>query len=744
MPGREVSGVDAAQEVLIQSARRFHRNAQIVPSVYRHMLATDIYDYFMMSWGDHKGNAALAYGSIGTNVGIAAGFDFGVLLLPGILQLSVNVAANQLVAEEALFLIHRAMPDKWISQASRTRERRQVLYHVDQPVTFLSLAGYRMQYDIKLAAAASIGIGSVVDGLGGSYPLGAFGITLQGLDLSGQYTTAVFRYKDEQPGLYRHGRDPRLLTDFTAALGERHTHYLKRDAVDWLKWVRKKHIDPLAGNVLTNPLKKVFFNLPGFRFPGFVASTTAVKDKLREIDQVLKTPGHGLQDPVKTRITDRIGRIYRRIQDAERSQQAYRIPTKSARVPDALAVKDLCYLTLSNKKKTGQFKYSILNSPADGAMGGGTGIGKNLAGNPDGESYEDKRLVAVSSFTVPSITIGGGYTLRYSVCRTTYRYQTYALNRRQHPLVYTQDVQVRYQEKDITAAMQFGLDLLAGRDLSMAGIHVQDKALRRKKSLPAKLLKGKSWTDAQMVYRAVNVYWDQHLASGNQKAEVLNGSGVSFGYSMRLDDLLRISREENAGLPAATMNAKVAHYAKFLRVKPEEFRSFARSLLIRGERSRSRSRRVTGFENYEDYGAVLVEASFRIKDAQSVSKAQAKDGSYSDTDLADLTDKVPWQDFFYGKSDDRDAAGLELETIRVRLRLGDHVSNTRNVFRLGLYLFGAGVSFNIDKVEAAGNEGILTLHSHSFLNIDKHPRRTASALRDGVPPVMLMPHSFNE
>jgi hypothetical protein len=733
MPGTKVGPKDAAQEFLIANARKCLLDNKVIPTMYTRLDPQQIYDYLLVNWADHKGNAAMAYGSVGEVSTIIGAFDFGIFICPGVANLSLNLAGQISRTDETILLIHYAMPGQMISIANRLSILKRVENTVNKPVTFMAMKGVKTGGSLTLTAAASIGSGTSLLGIGDALSLGAFGFTLGGASISGSFSGNFYTYYDNRPGFYENGKNQYLLDDFTASLGTRHTHYLKREAVAWLREVKKKYVTPKTG-VRYDKLKKQFKSLPSFNFPGFRASTEQVNARLSEILDALDV----LPGEEKIEIHNSIVRYKNDLKRAVSAQKEYLLVDKKGRERGRNVVDQLCFLNLKNKKGEAKLKISVLNSPVDGAMGGSTGLGTNVADGSD-------TLKAASTFTVPSITLGAGTEITTKYVRTFYRYQTFAFGSKiPNRIVYTQDVIASYFENNISVAMQMGLDTLVGRDVDLSGVHIFDKSLEGVEKVKAALLKGKgkTWGKRSLKYKAVAAYWNHSNSKTFTEVSTLNGSGLSFGCSMRIQDLLRLSLEENQAGDETLKNKKVQHYAALLRASNDQFREFAKYLLV-GSELKTGQDAITGFENLEKYGAVLVESSFRF--TKSVTLNMAKNGSkISQTQPEDLTEKAAWKEFFNGNSTDAAGAGLELEAIRVRLRLGDHTSNSRSVFRLGLYLFGSGVGFDLSKVEAAGNEGILEIHTHNFIPFDQDLKRVSENLRDGVPPVMLMPHHFNE
>jgi len=726
MPSRNVSSDDVAQEHLVKSARRFQNGSRIIPSIYTRLTPQEIYDYLLVNWADHKGNAALAYGSIGHDNSATVGFDFGIFVCPGVVNLSLNATVSITDTEEAVFLIHRSMPSHWTTLATRKSESQRFINNlsVDKPVGFMVMRGYSHGERFKLSFAAAASSSVIPDIL----PLGAFGFTLGGAELSATYTQNRYKYTDERPGWYFSGRDSKLLEDFSNSLGTRNSHYIKREAVGWLKHVKKNYVDPRSGPRYAK-LKDEFKSLPSFAFPGFRASSRKVNKKLHDL---LKALDDDLPKNQKTILHNHIVHYEKEIARSRAAQSEFLVIKKGGREKEHHSIDGLCRINLVNKKGEGTFKVSIGDSPAEGAMGGGSAVGI---------APEDPMKAALT-LGLPTVTLGAGATMNYKRVYTVYRYQTYAFSKTGKRIVYSQDVKIRYIEKDVTAAMQAGLDAVLGRDVDLTGIHVIGQDLSTLNKVKTKALNGKSWTKRSMYYRSIAAYWVHSRTEPRPKVRTLNGSGISFGLSIHLQDLISLSYADHKGASNKFMEAQVKDYAKLLKVTVKQFRTFVKGLLT-GKSELDFRNEITGFKHLEDYSSVLVESSFRFTGAVDLDMEKSKD-DFSKNDPADMTKNTQWKNFYEGKSDDTAGAGLELEAMRVRVRLGDHTSNSRSTFRLGIYVFGSGFGVDLNKTEAAGNEGIFELHTHYFIDSDQAEKRISKNLRDGVPPVMLIPHHFNE
>ena len=130
---------------------------------------------------------------------------------------------------------------------------------------------------------------------------------------------------------------------------------------------------------------------------------------------------------------------------------------------------------------------------------------------------------------------------------------------------------------------------------------------------------------------------------------------------------------------------------------------------------------------------LLTESSFRFTELQKIPISPKKG-------LPNLVD------YFLGSGNKIKSLwkpGIELENIRLRLRLADMSDSSGSVFRLRLYALGTGASFNLDKITRAGNEQIVDLFTY-----DARSKKvlTGSELKRAnqysVPPTFLMPHSF--
>lgn len=712
-----ITGKDVATEMLIATTRKLKKDLTLIPAQFASLEPTELYERFLLIRPDVKGNAAIAYGSYGHSASVTFGFEFGIFLCPGLVNLSVNATATATKTNEALFIIHRNLPDKLIATSSRESRNKRVLAKISKPVTFMAMLGERKGGSFELAFAASFGTGSFSE----IFSLGLLGFTFAGGQISGSISRDVYNFKDPSPGWYQSGSDQNLQLDFTDSLGTRHTHYLKREIALWLRYVKKNYIKKLPNDSKWDKLKQTFNNLPKFYPIWFKASTAEVQFKLANILKELDKLDEGFRD---AKFDKKIADYQAELTKAAAANKEYNIgDTKKRGTRTTLGdLPDLCKIHLTNMKGQTSIDVSVGNSPVTGAMGGGSGVGTNVASGND-------KLDAASTFTIPGPTLGAGISLTGSYTRTHYRYQSYGYSSRsEKPIVHTQDTQIRYTKVNLAVGLQASLDFLVGRDIDLEGVRFFGKDAD-KLSLN-NLSYDKSFVN-KMSYRAVTAYWN-HPTGTPSSVKTLNGSGVSFGFSIRIQTLLRFSRDEHAGTANTFYDKEIASYANLLRVTSSEFRQFVKGLL-----SEEDLKNDGAYEHLKAYGAVLVESSFRFQESEEISFKN------SPNDLADLTKSgTKWSDFYNNKSFSAPTAGLQLESIRMRLRLSDHMDNSKNIFRLGLYLFGSGAGVSVDKVEQAGNEGILDFYTHWFLQQDQNIGRLHQNYRDSVPPVILLPHTF--
>lgn len=731
----KISTQNVALESLVQAARRARAQAGLIEGIpdYALLDASEIYDYLMITWADHKGNAAVVYGSVGSTVTQSVGFNAGMFILPGFLNLTVSATFEQTYTNDLFLMIHRLMPRYYIHRESRESLHPKVLYKTEKPVCLMAMEGFGQEHSGKLAVSFSVGVDT-----GKAMPFGKLGFTLGGADVSIEIGVKSFKYIDNFHGVYPHGADQVLRDDFANHLGVRHTHYLKREIVKWLKDVKKEIGDNLSANAYAE-LREAFKKLPGFNnpIPGFKPSSERVGRKMEEILAALEN----LPDSRQRNWTEQLAEYERQLTQAMSQQADFIRPEKQGVIPLALRVEGLCFLTLANYKKTGTFKFNVLNSPADGVTGGSLAGSTSALAQPLAPNATEQQADWLSA-GIPMITFGAGVRFQYKSVNTNYRYQSYVPSGTRNPrrLVMTQDVTIKYTEYDATLGIQAGLDLMVGREVDLSDVHVSGEKIDKLKKVKAKALKGKKWGKRSMVYKAATAFWCyEDVVPGDGGMNLLYGSGLSFGMSLSMRKILKLAYAIKAGVLTEKDTKTIKSYADQIRVTPEEFTAFLNSLLVGPEEEADK---ITGFQGCMEAGVVLVEASFRLYEARKVKRGLDEKGQKSSLQPMDLTQSDIWSGFFHGKDTNPNNSRLSLESIRIRVRIGDSLDNGTTRFRLGLYLFGTGYSFQLDKVESAGNEGILTVHTYYFEEFDQQDSRVGESLENGVPPVTLVPHHF--
>ncbi|MEL7162144.1 MAG: hypothetical protein AAFN92_15420, partial [Bacteroidota bacterium] len=393
---KSITAEQEALEHLVQATRRARANAGLIKGIskYVNLEPDEIYDYLLLAWADHKGNTAVVYGAVGTSLTQSVGFNAGMFFMPGITNLSVSGTVNQTYLDEAFIMIQRPFAQRIISLESRETDRPIYPRRCRKPVCFLTLRGASQQHSARISVAVGIGIDTGV-----AIPLAAVSYSIAGFDAGASITFTAFKFDEEKPAFYANSRSEALKTDFGNHLGTRHTHYLKREIVPWLKEMRDKY----ALRMDRNPaLKSALKSLPSLNIPFYKASTIKVLGKLQ---QILDVPDldSWFTATDKTKLEE-----YRALLlEARQAVSDYRIATKGTATDNAKTVPGLCFLTLGNTKKEGTVNLSVGTNPAAGVFGGSSGVGTDQTSAVGGTNLADEQKGWLSA-GIPSVTLGAG------------------------------------------------------------------------------------------------------------------------------------------------------------------------------------------------------------------------------------------------------------------------------------------------------------------------------------------------
>lgn len=143
---------------------------------------------FLRKTNGEKGEAAIAYGTYGSSIGIAIGVDPAILLggIPGI-DLNVTGTLSFSKSKEALFIVHNNMLSHNISNNQ-----------IKKPVCFLTMRGKSTSVGLTFEASASIGTGNST--FNEYFALGPFAIRLAGASIALNKTGSWYSLKDQIEG----------------------------------------------------------------------------------------------------------------------------------------------------------------------------------------------------------------------------------------------------------------------------------------------------------------------------------------------------------------------------------------------------------------------------------------------------------------------------------------------------------------------------------------------------------------
>jgi hypothetical protein len=301
--------------------------------------------------------------------------------------------------------------------------------------------------------------------------------------------------------------------------------------------------------------------------------------------------------------------------------------------------------------------------------------------------------------------------------KTAYRYQTFSPDLRgRGTLIYTQDTSITYRLATIEAGA--GATFLS-RNIERDLVH------------------------HGMTYQSACAYWLYEEAVGHSGAvRPRPGSGLNYGASIRVEDLVRCINEIKAQnlvgqIPLATLPPTVTSrkliftLARYLRISFNYLIEFLSSL---------DSRAVAA--NFP-VPVVLLESNFKIPIERSLT-ASRKTKSYQIDSSSPQKSMEIWRlnsirgdSAIKGFSDNLDHVTSAyancqqyLQTIRIRARTVDYTENTYP-FKLGASLPGVdalGLGITLTKIENVGQEGVIELVYRDYMSTSEDLRVPPTAL----------------
>jgi hypothetical protein len=750
---------------LVDSTRNLKESLLMVPRIVAAFTPLEVYNRFLIVAPDVKGNASYAFGAHGIKVGVSGTVKFPIALPLISLKSSLNITVTSI--KDSLIIIHRPCPRRLANPEGR------LTWKTNNPVTFMTLKGYQIGLDVGLSATIGGGeaisfpfgdlssspiisdlVGTNEEG-GPAVPINviSFGIGASA-SLSGSIvvTVEIYRWSDDHPGFYSSGMDKNLTTDFRRSLKTESVDVAARDVRIWLdflkehiwKVVYEKYLD--LGLNLPSGFETAYYWLKRFRKTRpedtddiqaaldilFLSDTnhtlTMVIPRIdaRFLPRLRNAEGEFDAAEAQEQLLNAANAIKNRLVAAKQNigREADNFPPKnSTSALDVYKKRELCFVNLLMVKPEGE------------------GSGQAFAG----------AAAVLSVFRSDGVTAKANIGVRMHFRKVFLTYQTYSLGLGWVPLMLTQHTNISYKQVILPGS--------ASLDLKLA---TKSKSFRTA---------GESVLYNSMRYYTSSAYWI-HPGAGDQEVSLQEGSGFSFGYSMNfvlLVQLIKKLLEANAASTNLDDKARLEmnECAKKLRIPVADFQAFILSLFDAKDQAYLMANDEKTIKNefypqLTDYDAILIESSLKIKPGPGRGipmrvnyRDPLKESSLGSSGIEKIFEegaaKTLLADNFEATPERLDSLNLQPDAIRLRLRLADNlsaappdieISNPKpSFFKLGFIASIKLVNpFSFDKVNKAGNEGILDFHTY-FIP-DGSTRTHMERVERSVPPVNLIPHSF--
>ncbi|MCB9285185.1 MAG: hypothetical protein H6563_14000 [Lewinellaceae bacterium] len=738
-------------------------NLTVVPSQFRRYSVAELYQRFLINAPDHKGNYNCGFGQYGRNLSVSANYNFGDLILPGIITANVEGKVKGDVAKEVLFMIHRAAPTALFSQDEK--KQLKPVWTTGKPVVFCVLSGltYQIVANLNALSGVKVGFSSVLGNStsGGAEPeTDALQLDISidasikaGAGLSGQ----LIRLAADQSGFYPNGTGNELVEAFSNALGGPSAKDLASEVATWFEYVmtylQKDAFDtfqPIVQNLAaqinpTDKIKEIYDqvkqglldkitnkggvqtlakNLFDF-LKNKAASEIQTEATLQLLDKLSKELSDFYQkqmlhsllttpkptnniwirtSPQKVQINYR--EIQRQIawyQNIKKSKQS-----TTVNLPGVLPLEqELCHADL----------YSfVANTQAGGTASGKASLKTSAGGASAGASG--------------AATIAGDVKFsssRYQICIPS-------SSPSEKPLVLTQDTFTTYRR--MAGKASWG---------SSANIFLEDYGLEANQ---AGKLENRFFD--LITYQCISAYWLYPRKENNPSPATLEmGSGTSFGCSVNLKHLQRMAAPGSPSQKPDPIKQLKQQLATSLHISEAELDIFLSKAFPSGPPSASGNSNPKNL--LENYTTVILESNFAFLPGanNNISLQNAKNADlYRPDDLftsPSIKSILSQLDGKLNQGSNPATPPCRLDSIRIRVRNEDNLGNYDNshpIFTLG-FDFRAAVKIEYGKTQkASGNEGIFDVYTCWF-NPD-YEVRPQDGYERSVPSAVLLPHTLFE
>lgn len=706
----------AVTDQLDQQARR--ACFELIPAKYVKLAAVDTFAEFIKVQQPQKGSAAISYGVVGQEVKISASYDFGDMLLPGILSLTVGGDVSARLSKVSLFILHQHMPrvayESLYTQSPPPQQvvRRDevVRWRTEQPTVFLLMSGYSAKATVTLAVEASVGYGyEPPEPVNYAAELTNTELPLSlslGANASAAYTFDFMRARDRSPAYYCCSQDAQLRNDFerlSILIGQ---DKLKQDVRDWLAGVDGIYnINDKVGQLLKsgNPSATALandyitvqynkYNVPS-RKENFIKVAkgicTQISDRSKfdpsrlvmaayDKGQKLAAATHSADDYIAR--LDQIGRLL--------PDSAYILGYGTLNRLNPSIIENIAQATRLIRIQANRYQQQLAlykQQPATGAVD----LSQLKAGGiswPIGSPISYLSYLKIASHSgevgagmaagVGPLTAGAG--ISGSIKRSSYRYQSAAVNSN-GVIVHTQDVVISYRQATVAVSAEAKIPFVSvGRG--------------KEKAIGPYRVNG-------IFYKSSSVYWkypDYPVSKSTSPAPNvagLAGTGYCLGMSILTKDIALLvegnTKRYIGMLPDRTKKALRLKniLLKYFQVAEETLRLFLNGLAAQTNFDR-------GISSY------IIEAAYSNPNPTGWSTRIQSNQDVSVLDLERTQGRSDYSQFSV------------VDSLRLRCRQSDISSSTRS-FRLeaGFYV-NAGIT--LSKVTEAGSDAVYTVHECFF------------------------------
>lgn len=735
-----------------------------MPKRYKRLSAIDLYKQFLTTQPDAKGIIATGYGYSGLGLSVSVEVNpADAFTLPGLVDCSAGVEEGGALTNTLVAVVHRSMP-----RAAYAANGRPLTPFIGTtaPVCFMALFGKTKSF--QAGAGVSIGVGkameipvenefaqTAIEGV-----CSASEITL-GLNVSAEISVG-YKYDrltaiDPAPGWYVSLEDTCLQTDFHSVLlpGKTDT---KRELLQWISTFNSKvyplsqralslqrldprlvHQEMLQANqvVLDTRKKKDQSTLYGILSRTGTALKSALKEAVPQIPLIyekLSTTGNNLLakdhttdellifiQNLKTIIpTDQQISAFYPEQPQPAGQPVFETNTTEDKAMTLEAMNRMRVQLEQFEWRLTQIKALEARQPASFT----DVTPKKIYTVQDGKPYNKHncflKIASHSAEGEAGVSATGGFAtgqagINGKYKKTAYRYQTFTPSRN-GTLLYTQDTSITYRQASIGASV--------GVVKNLYDLPINKNLVRR-----------------GMTYQSACVYWQYepiYNYGGILGVECLPGSGLSFGASVEVSDLVACIQEINAS--PAMNQAEFNSAALYPSVRTWRCRTLlhllAKSLRISVLHLVSFLYKIDDntLQQQVTVPALLLESNFALMTSptqRNVIKVNqgVKEGQIIYR-LESLLTSAPLMAISTQLNTVRNAESNcrnYLQTIQLRARMADF-QESEIPFKLGVPLSGTDIGITLTKIQNAGQEGILNLYSKQYQDFEPEL---------GVPPVAI-------